>query len=508
MVNENIIKTGFIAEGTTCESCAEIIKKQALKVEGVKDVEFDYVTETGNVTYNKDKTHIDIILYKIEEKGYSCFILDEFGQSNNGKYNKILTKFKPNKTLGWSFAIIGILIIGYFLFRFVDGINMPTISQNMGYGLLFIVGLLTGFHCISMCGGFVLSYTTKNAKEGVKSHKSHLMYGLGKTISYTIIGAIFGFIGSIFTFTPMIRGVIGLLAGLFLILFGLKMLNIIPILRKIQFRTPKFLNKFVGKKSKDSGPLVIGLLNGLLLACGPLQAIYIMAAGTGSMIEGGKLLFVFALGTLPVMLGFGYFATFISNKMTHKILKASGMIVILLGIFMINNGLTLTGTGYDFNSIVTSVSAQGDITGDITSNLPIMKQGYQEIKMEVNRYGWEPNRFILKKGVPVRWIINGKEINGCNNAIQVPKYNLEFNIKQGEQIIEFTPTEEGVISWSCWMGMIPGVFIVKDDIDLNNAVEVQKELDAVPQQTRGSCGGSCGSSSCGAARGGSCGCGA
>ena len=116
MVNENIIKTGFIAEGTTCESCAEIIKKQALKVEGVKDVEFDYVTETGNVTYNKDKTHIDIILYKIEEKGYSCFILDEFGQSNNGKYNKILTKFKPNKTLGWSFAIIGILIIGYFLF--------------------------------------------------------------------------------------------------------------------------------------------------------------------------------------------------------------------------------------------------------------------------------------------------------------------------------------------------------------------------------------------------------
>jgi hypothetical protein len=57
------------------------------------------------------------------------------------------------------------------------------------------------------------------------------------------------------------------------------------------------------------------------------------------------------------------------------------------------------------------------------------------------------------------------------------------------------------------MGMIPGVFIVKDDIDLSNTAEIQKELDSVPQQQRGSCGGSCGSSTCGAKTGGGCGCG-
>ncbi len=62
------------------------------------------------------------------------------------------------------------------------------------------------------------------------------------------------------------------------------------------------------------------------------------------------------------------------------------------------------------------------------------------------------------------------------------------------------------------MGMIPGVFIVKDDIDVSNAAAVQKELDAVPEQQRGSCGGganggSCGSPTCGASTGGGCGCG-
>ena len=479
-----IKKEGFIAEGTTCESCATIIKKQALKVDGVQEVTFDYANETGYVTFDDNKTNIDEILYKIEEKNYTCYVLDE-------------KKKKNNKSFGWIFAIIGILIAGYFLFNFVEGIQMPSISQNMGYGLLFVVGLLTGFHCISMCGGFVVSYTAKDAQEGRKSHKSHLMYGLGKLVSYTVIGAAFGLLGSIIAFTPMMRGIAGLLAGAFLILFGLKMLNVLPILRKIQIRTPKFITKFVGIKSKESSsPLIIGLLNGLMIACGPLQAIYIMAAGTGSMIEGAKLLFVFGLGTLPLMLGFGYFASMISAKATHKILKASGAIVIILGLIMMNNSLVLTGTGFDAGSILASVQGAGLITGNAGVEL---KEGYQEIKMEVNRYGWSPDTFVLKKGVPVKWIIDGKEINGCNNAIQVPKYGLEFDIKQGEQTIEFTPDEEGVVSWSCWMGMIPGTFIVKDDIDTADKEAVQQEINNVPQQSTGSCG---------VATGGGCGCGA
>lgn len=490
-----VTKKGFVAEGTTCESCAKIIKKQAMQIEGVKSVSFDYSTEEGYVTYDEDKTDFDTILFKIEEKGYTCFVLDE---SSKGE------KDNTNKVFGWIFGILGILIAGYFLFNFIETIQLPEISQNMGYGLLLVVGLLTGFHCVSMCGGFVLSYTAKNAQEGKSSHRSHLYYGVGKTISYTIIGAAFGLLGSIIAFTPMIRGVVGLLAGLFLILFGLKMLNIFPVLRKFSLKTPKFLNKFVAKEqSTHASPLIIGLLNGLMIACGPLQAIYIMAAGTGSMIEGAKLLFVFGLGTLPAMLGFGYLASVISNKATQKILKASGVIVIVLGLIMVNRGLALTGTGFDTTSLFASASATDIITGDAIA----LEDGYQVINMDVTKYGWEPDRFVLQKGIPVKWVINGKELTGCNNAIQVPKLGLEFDIKQGEQIIEFTPTESGTIPWSCWMGMITGTFIVSDNIDLSDSAAVQQELDSVPQPEAGSCGGGCGSSTCGAATRGSCGCG-
>jgi hypothetical protein len=200
------------------------------------------------------------------------------------------------------------------------------------------------------------------------------------------------------------------------------------------------------------------------------------------------------------MLGFGYITSIISQKATHKILKASGVIVIILGLVMVNRGLALTGTGYDFNSLTTGISTLSGNAENSASGLPVLKDGYQEIRMEINRYGWEPNKFVLKKGVPVKWIINGKEINGCNNAIQVPKYGLNFDIKKGEQIIEFTPTETGTVPWSCWMGMIPGTFIVKDDLDVNNAAAIQKELDSIQVPKGGSCGGSGGGCGCGRAR--------
>jgi sulfite exporter TauE/SafE/copper chaperone CopZ len=498
----------FTAKGTTCNSCAEIIKKQALKIDGVRDVDFDYATEKGSVTFDEKKASIQEIFAKIDKKGYVCSVLD---QSTPEK--------KAKKSLGWVLGLLGAILIAYFALRLADGISLPQISTGMSYGLLFLVGLLTGFHCIAMCGGFVVSYTAKDAQEGRKSHKSHLIYGLGKTISYTIIGAIFGLIGSIIAFTPTLRGVAGVLSGLFLVLFGLKMLNIFPVLRKIQFRTPRFIARFVGKESaKNSTPLVIGLLNGLMIACGPLQAIYIMAAGTGSVLEGAKLLFVFALGTLPVMLGFGFFASFISSKMTQKILKASGVIVIILGLLLMNNGLVLTGSGVDFKSLVSSVSlaaaspqingAPGNAIASGSNSGPaggsaVLKDGYQEIRMTVDSRGFTPNKFVLKKGVPVHWIIDGKQLNNCNRAIQVPAYGLKFDIKQGEQTIEFTPTEVGTIRWSCWMGMIQGTFIVEDNIDLNNAAAVQQELNkvAAPATTGGGCGGGSGGGGCG------CGCG-
>jgi sulfite exporter TauE/SafE len=224
-------------------------------------------------------------------------------------------------------------VLGYFILRTVKGVAVPEISQGMSYGLLFIVGLLTGFHCVAMCGGFVIGLTAKDAQENEKITLSPFIYGLGKIVSYTVIGAIFGWLGSIVAFTPLVRGIVGIIAGVLLVIYGINLMNFIPWLRRLWIKPPKFiLNWMVGKNQKSSPirPLVVGLLNGLMIACGPLQAIYILAAGTGNALEGAKLLFIFALGTLSVMIGFGYLTTLISHKMTGRLFRASGLLVLVL----------------------------------------------------------------------------------------------------------------------------------------------------------------------------------
>ncbi len=514
--NRNMVNVEFKAEGTHCESCARMIEKQAMKVAGVEKASFSYADGIGRVTFDKSKTHIDMIFKSIEEKGYSCCIAErkekadaranKSSESGDGVYLSI-----NKKTAGTIFLVLGLAAIGYFLLRFAEVINIPAISENMGLGLIFLVGLLTGFHCVAMCGGFVVGYTAKAAQEGKKTYKSHIMYGVGKTISYTIIGALFGLLGSIIAFTPKLRGTIAILAGLFLLLFGLRMLGVFGFMRKFGIKQPAFISRLIMKVG-DRGPLVIGLLNGLMIACGPLQAIYVLAAGTGSMLEGAKMLFVFGLGTLPVMLGFGYLASVISAKSTHNILRFSGVIVIILGLLMLNNGLVLTGSGADWGSIKAGLlsggagtntntgASGGNAETGVPNNVAVLKDGYQEIYMEVDAGGWTPDTFILKAGVPVKWFIDVKQLTGCNKAIQVPAYNLKFNLKMGEQEVDFIPGAAGTIRWSCWMGMIPGTFIVQDELPtVSSAVAAS--------QTAGSGDATQDASSGAATAAGGCGCG-
>ncbi|VVB53633.1 Cytochrome C biogenesis protein transmembrane region [uncultured archaeon] len=449
-MKNNMMKEKFGVEGMTCSGCERIIEKKVSKLPGVTKVSTDFRTGKGSITYDKSAVSREDIMAEMKDCGYVC----SFGE---GK--------KTSPYAGISILLGALIVLGgaYVLAApRIEGL-IPSVDQNTSLILLFIVGLFTGFHCVAMCGGFVVSYTTKSAAEGKAGFNlgSHAAYAVGKTLSYTVIGATFGFIGSFFTFTPFLRGAAAILAGAFLVIFGLSMLDAFSQLRRFRLKTPSVMQKLTYKwMGNNSNPLIIGLLNGLMIACGPLQAMYLLAAASGSAYLGGLYLMAFGLGTLPLLVGFGVVTSLVSAQFTHKILKFSGVFVVILGLIMLNRGLTLTGTGYDLSSIVAVASASTAIPeASATSQQP----SYQEIRMDVTAEGWSPDSFVLQKGVPVKWVINVKELTNCNKAIQVPKLGLYFNLKQGVQTIEFTPNESGVIPWSCWMGMIPGRFIVKDD---------------------------------------------
>lgn len=452
----------FRCRGMHCTSCEKVIDLALGKLPGVRKVRSNYAAEVVKVTFDPAIVPLAQIFEVLEGKGYHCSLID----------SSVQRKQAFNRVLGAGLGVIGILLILYGGSRFIDYFQLPEINLELSYGLLFLVGLLTGFHCVGMCGGFVLSYTTQGAQIGQKTYWLHAQYGLGKLLSYTILGAGFGLLGAIISFTPTIRGIAAILAGGFLILYGFNMLHVFSAVR-IGFAMPRFLSRFVREEThKTTHPFIIGLLNGLMIACGPLQAMYVMAAGTGSALEGAKLLFIFGLGTLPLMFGFGFFASLISHRMTHKILNASGILVISLGLIMLNRGLAMTGTGYDIHTLMSRRVAENQLTQPAQ---PSTKADYQTIHMVVKASGYEPNRFVLKMGVPVKWEIEGKELTGCNRVILVPDLNLEIELKPGLQTVEFVPEKPGTIAWSCWMGMLHGSFEVVDGAAENKA---EKQVQA------------------------------
>lgn len=452
-------KININIEGMHCRSCKTLIESDVKVLKGVKSIDTDYQTGECDIEFDVEKISEKEIFEIIENLNYKVI---------KDKTDKI------NNAVSYGNLIKGAILVLLFFFGYLAVKNSGSFEilsklneGNLGYSLIFIIGILASFHCVGMCGGLVVAYTAIGQKSKVKSQKTsddeasphtpHLQYNLGRFISYTLVGAVLGGLGSFFGINPVFTGIVTLVAGALMVLMGLSLITNFGWLKKIKIKTPEFIAKFLynNKHSKNpKGPFVIGLLTGFM-PCGPLQAMQVYALASGSIMTGALSMGAYALGTVPLMFGFGSFLTFISQERIKQIMKASGVIVAILGVFMLNRGLA--NFGYGASGFVSSPN--------IVTTDDIKKSGdYQTIEMDVTYRGYQPNVLYIKKDVPVRWVINDKGITGCTNEIFL--YHEDGIIKQklnlkGDTVIEFTPTKLGEIKFSCWMRMVWGKFIVQ-----------------------------------------------
>jgi sulfite exporter TauE/SafE len=345
---------------------------------------------------------------------------------------------------------LGIALIVYLDQR-MRGYGHPQFLGEMSYALAFLTGFFTSFHCVGMCGALVLGYTAHDAALGRPQYLSHFWYGLGKTLSYTGIGAAFATLGGVVAFTPWLRGVIALGAGMFLVLFGLNLLGLLRF--RVQLRTPAFLLRFIGQQyKKRSHPFIIGLANGLMIVCGPLQAMYMLAAGTGDPLQGATLLFLFGLGTLPMLIGFGVFATTLAKGAAPVLVKLSSVVVVVMGAMMLNRGLILTQSGYDLGSLIALAEQKWQ---DF-----IQVKAIETIAMTVGRDGFVPDHFVLEQGKPVRWEIEVTEDAFCRGRLEIPSFGVGLDLEPGVKAMEFAPPRDGLILWRCTEPERYGTFTV------------------------------------------------
>ena len=477
-MERDLMRETLNIDGMTCSGCELRIESKLKKMDGVKDAKASFVNSTVEVAYDRQITSIEKITQTIEKLDYKVKNKQNRKSTLNGKEEKSEDKISVNQLIG-----IGIILFAaYLIIKNTVGFNfIPAVSQNMGYGILFVIGLITSLHCVAMCGGINLSqcvsYPQSDGANKWEKLKPSLLYNTGRVISYTIIGGIVGALGSVISFSGTAKGIIAIIAGVFMVIMGLNMLNIFPWLRKFNPHMPKLFGDKIHEDDGKRGPFYVGLLNGLM-PCGPLQAMQIYALGTGSFLAGAASMFVFSLGTVPLMFGFGAISSFLSSRFTHKMMKVSAMLVMVLGFVMLNRGFALSGINLT-SGITSNASGSGSVAK--------IEGGVQVVTTKLQSGSYTP--ITVQKGIPVKWTIeaDASAINGCNETVTISKYNISKTLQPGDNEIDFTPDAEGNIPYSCWMGMIRSNITVVSDVKSVTAKEIQQAIGASTEATSGGC---------------------
>lgn len=469
-------------DNMTCVNCENIIERELLKLPGVDHVTAKYSSGSVKVTYDESLLSTELIAETIEKEGYHIR-RDKVHTQAGDKAKEIRAEQRSDSVekkndyttvVEVLLLILALYIIGKRLGLLSLFNAFPIAREGMGYGMLFVIGLLTSVHCVAMCGGICLSQCVPKMKGaegfdgGFAALRPSLLYNLGRVISYTVIGGIVGGLGSVISFSGTMKGIVQIIAGIFMLIMGINMLNLFPWLRKLNPRMPKIFARKIYAKRSNSSPLYIGLLNGLM-PCGPLQAMQLYALSTGSPLKGAISMLLFSVGTVPLMFAFGALSSFLSKKFTGKMMKASAVLVVVLGVFMLNSGLLLSGI-----TLPSLPSIQGT---ERQENVATLNKDVQLVTTGLNPGQYEP--IIVQKGVPVQWTIQAEkgDINGCNNSIIIPKLGIQKDLAVGDNVIEFTPEESGTIPFSCWMGMIRSKITVVDDI---NQLDDEADTENLP----------------------------
>jgi len=429
-----------------CASCEILVGQELKKIPGLTSVYVSQKRALAIVKYpDTAQVNDKDIIKAVQEAGYEV--------GHNQKLPWISRNPADYKDLA---RAGGIFLVIYLVVRWFNLVDLGFDAPNSGVAVALLVGLVAGVStCMALIGGLVLGLSARHAEQhpeatAAQKFRPHIYFNLGRILGFAVLGGLIGLIGQAFKPSNNLLGLLTVLIGGVMIFFGLKLIEIFPALRDKSITLPSGIAKVFGlnkevKEYSHRGATVMGGLT-FFLPCGFTQAMQLYAVSTGSFWQGAAIMGLFAVGTAPGLLGIGGLTSVFKGRKARIFFMTAGLAVILLGWVNITNGSRLFGGRVDRKAAATT-----------TTN-----QKAQEVRMTQLRNGYSPNIFTVKKGQPVKWIINSATSLSCATYLVVPKYGISRSLRAGENIITFTPTQTGEIPFSCSMGMYRGKFIVTE----------------------------------------------
>lgn len=237
------------------------------------------------------------------------------------------------------------IIIGFIILQKTGLTNLIT-DSGVNYGTAFIIGLIASVSsCLAIVGGLVLSLSASSAKEG-GTWRTQALFHVGRIGGFFVLGGLVGILGNSLHLGLMANVVLGIIVALVMLVLGINLLDVFHFTKKLQFTLPaRFGNHILNKKNHDHylAPVLIGV-GTFFLPCGFTQSMQLYALSTGDFMQGALTMFVFALGTFPVLALLSFGSLNIAHKPWKGIFfKTAGIIVIALALLNLANALATAG---------------------------------------------------------------------------------------------------------------------------------------------------------------------
>lgn len=435
-----------------CKACEIATERSLSAVKGVRKVSVSASRGAAEIWWEEQKPAPADVVRAVEEAGYSV------GEEESRHFIA-----REGKVWFEAFLAAAVVFILYMLARVLGFSGFDAgVVEYPGIATVFLIGITAGVStCMAVVGGLVMGIAARHAAahpdvKGLSAFRPHIIFNLGRLAGYAVFGGVIGAAGSVLQISARSTGVFILAAGAVMLYLGIQILEIFP--RLSAFSLPKAIAKRLGLSNQGAGAYskartaISGALT-FFLPCGFTQAMQIYAISTGSFAIGALTMFVFALGTMPGLLGVGGLMSFSKGEWGRLLTRVIAVIVIAFGIVNIAAGLSASGVAVPWSRLAGSADS-------LAGSFVPVEEGVQTARMSQRGDGYYPNFFTVKAGSPVRWIITSESQYSCATTVSVPALNIRKRLSPGENIVEFTPEKPGRLVFSCGMGMYTGEFKV------------------------------------------------
>lgn len=283
----------------------------------------------------------------------------------------------------------------------------------------------------------------------------------GKLVSHTMLGALLGGIGTAVELSAHTRAWAQLLAGALIICFGLAQLEIGPFKRFVITPPASWLRVVRGRARSQAAfaPAILGFAT-ILIPCGVTLSVMALALTSGSWINGAATMAVFVIGTTPLFTLIGYAAHKAVTTWKNRLAAATGVVLLVMGLYTFNGGLNILGSPLAAKNLVTTLGFK-QAPAD-ASTVSSASDGTQTAVITVSPGRYSPGNVLVKAGVPTTLVFRSQNAAGCERALVIPSLGVQQVLPaDGDTVIDAGTLQAGTLEYSCSMGMYGGRLTVE-----------------------------------------------